>query len=172
MSKMITLDLLAEKFESAFGSVPYPGDDNILYEFNKREYGGINPLRVIGTKNWRYLIDQYDGDKNYISLPYIFDLTDEAFHYYLPGYMMVMAKYFNYCNVSANIIDDLLLYSETSDKAYLNKKNLKRFEMLSADQKHAVRLFLEYLIQEYSEQMKFDHPDSAWMALEQYWKRF
>lgn len=163
------LDFLAEKIETAFSDVPYPGDSNILNEFGVREYSGGNFLKGL---DWRVLPDEYDEGKQTIRLPNIIDLTDEAFHYYLSGYMMVTAKYYNEYNCSDDVIFHLLLYSETTDRAYLNKDNLQRFEMLSTKQKHAVRLFLEYLIQEYSEEMKWDHPNSAWMALEQYWKRF
>jgi hypothetical protein len=170
MSGRVTFEHLAETISAAFADVKRPDPDNVLSEFGKKEYpGGRSHLEGL---DWRNVIDEYDKESKTIRLTNVLDLSDEAYIYYLPGYMMVTAKYYYEYNHGDTVIGTLLLYDMGTEKAYLNKANMRRFEMLSPSQKHAVRSFLEYMIQEYRQEMKWSHPNSPWMALAQYWKRF
>jgi hypothetical protein len=69
-----------ELIESAFAEVPYPGDDNIADHQDCLECDDVRAF--FRGKSWRDLkLPELRG----LPLPL---LTPEAFHYFLPGYML------------------------------------------------------------------------------------
>jgi hypothetical protein len=174
LDRPITFDELADKVMAAFSDVPYPGDNNIIGDCLEFEYGK-DPSRVLRGVNWRDLEKvSFVAETKTYALPYPGHLTPSAYHFYLPGYMLVLARHYRNATVwTYSIVSSLLLYSEGDTLAIFEKEHLKRFEMLNLTQKRVVRLFLEYLEQEYHDDIQFDDP--AWTpraALEQYWKKF
>jgi len=169
MNGRITFEHLAETVSAAFAEVKRPDPDKILNKYGKVECP--NARSFLEGWDWRNVIDEFERERT-TRLVDMLALSDEGWIYYLPAYLIVTAKYYYEYNYCDNVIWGLLLYDMGTEKAYLNKDNMRRFEILSPSQKHAVRLFLEYMIQEYRQEMKWSHPNSPCMALAQYWKRF
>ncbi|MBN1815772.1 MAG: hypothetical protein JW828_00335 [Sedimentisphaerales bacterium] len=170
----ISLEQLTREIESAFANVPYPGDKNIIEKSSRWEYGK-NITGGLKGVDWRDLEKaSFDSETKRYALPHPGHLTHAAFQYYLPGYMLVLIRHYHevtfwvYC-----IIYSLMLYIEDYKLARDVEENLEKFEMLSPDQKQAARHFLEYLEDEYSDDLQYNEPTSRpKVALDQYWNKF
>ncbi|MBN1125758.1 MAG: hypothetical protein JXA82_12180, partial [Sedimentisphaerales bacterium] len=142
----ISLEQLTQEIESAFANVPYPGDKNIIEKGSRWEYGK-NITGGLKGVDWRDLekVSFHFETKRYV-LPNPIHLTPAAYRYFLPGYMLVLIRHYHEVTSWVYfIINSLQLYSEGDNLALYHKDRLKKFEMLSPDQKRAVRHFLEYL---------------------------
>ncbi|MHC4692285.1 MAG: DUF6714 family protein [Planctomycetota bacterium] len=158
------LQRLKDEIEGAFRDIPYPGDDNIAA--NKRdEYE--EGLAEFKGKHWKditfeFLVPYHKSSAHF--------LTPEAYRFYLPAYLMVVAEYYYESDaLSGNIIRDLVLPDEGKYEKW--KRNCdefyERFEPLNAEQKRAIRSFLEFIRDVYPyDPIYNDHV----VALERYWQ--
>ena len=181
--KRMDIDTLIHEIKQAFGDSPPPKDKEILRKgMAKAEYGG-NKTAGLGGVRWLDLPERfYSKETNWYSWPWLDDLTPLAFCYFLPGYMIIAAQHYSKCDsdhVVQNLIIDNKYFHEKdkSDLILLGRKSAdekrKTFELFSVQQKHAIRLFLEYLIAEYAEDIKFSEPkDTPQEALAQYWNKY
>jgi hypothetical protein len=158
------LQRLKDEIERAFRDIPYPGDDNIA--FNKRDED-LERLAEFKGKHWKDLTFEFLVPSHYSSMTFF---TTEAFQFYLPAYLVVAAEYyFESDALSINIIRDLVLpYEGKYEKWQRNCDEFyKRFKPLNAEQKRAIKSFLEFIRDMYSEDIPCnDHL----LALERYWQ--
>lgn len=88
----------------AFNTVPYPGDDNIATG-PRTEYGMVaSKFKGVRWQDWKENPSQFLGESPYSAL---FWMTDLAFHYYLPLFMIqALLDYKN-----ANILPESIFIS-------------------------------------------------------------
>ena len=156
------LQRLKDEIEGAFQDVPYPGDDNIAA--NKRdEYE--EGLAAFKGKHWKDITFEF-------LVPYLKSsatfFTPEAYRFYLPAYLMVVAEYYFESDVLSDfIIWGLILPFEGECEPWEIDEFHKRFDSLTAKQKKAIKSFLEFIRDVYPyDPIYNDHV----VALERYWQ--
>ncbi|NLW83923.1 MAG: hypothetical protein GXY41_05905 [Phycisphaerae bacterium] len=149
------IDTLIHEIKQAFGDLPPPKDKEILRKgMAKAEYGG-NKTAGLGGVRWQDLPERcYSEETNWYSWPWLDDLTPLAFCYYLPGYMIIAAQHYNQCDsdhVVQNLILDWKFVFDESTKSDSVALVLDRTDdLLSEQQKHEIKMVLEYLTVEFS----------------------
>ncbi len=162
----ITLEQVIGLIKEAFGNTSPPKDENILLEHSECEYGGNKTAGLSGVRWIDFEERCYSKERDVYSWPYWFDLTPTAYHYYLPGYMTVAIKHPLNSNID-DVIDSLALDPPYNFIPAAQRK--ENFAFFTPQQKHAVKLFLEYVIQENPSEDVDDPGGLAKIALEQYW---
>jgi len=98
-------------------------------------------------------------------------MTPEAYHYYLPAYMITGIEVYYDSDLALDSAVDSLTKPEPQDGSYYRKESLdtfrRRIGLLSNEQKKAVRVFLEYLDSEHGDDYPIWGPRTA---LERYWR--
>jgi len=160
------LQRLKDEIEGAFRDMPYPGDDNIAA--NKRDECEEG-LAAFKGKHWKDITFEFLVPNLKSSATFF---TPEAYRFYLPAYLMVVAEYyFESDALSVNIIKDLVLPDEGKYEKW--KRNCdefyERFEPLNTEQKRAIKSFLEFTIDMYMYRDATLCNDNI-LALERYWQ--
>ena len=156
------IDTLIHEIKQAFGDSPPPKDKEILRKgMAKAEYGGNKTAGLDGVR-WQDLPERcYSKEKDWYFWPWLVDLTPLAFRYYLPGYMIIAAQHYNKCDsdsvVRELIIDWKFIFDESRKNDIValvldrTDEKQKTFDLFSEQQKHEIRMVLEYLAVEYAE---------------------
>ena len=139
-------------------SVQYPGDDNIASHQDYKPSDGWNCAEVFRGKDWRSVPPK---DLLKCAIPF---LLPQAFHYYLPTYMLAKLEHPD----EADVAGDFIVYSLVPPSDQIAAASwLKRMNRLDNAQKTAVRLFLETVAADQDGIQR-----DAREALDKYWNRF
>ena len=151
---------LRQIVEDAFRDIPYPGDDNISSEDHCFECSDM--ARAFRGKHWKEItLDLLLKDCLGSGLPLF---KPAALRFYLPAFILVSIDEF----VEADTIPDVVLDLLTPEPAEPDSRFVAKFDPLARQQKRAVRLFIEYLLEEYGDHYPDDAPR---LALDRYWGR-
>ncbi len=138
---------VAQKIEAAFANTPYPGDDQIC----KSGDAGEDLANALRGLHW-HEVEIVTIANCHMDMPL---MTAEAFRYYLPAFMLALMNFYQH----AGTLPMSLLHTLTPpDSGLLQKyienpldttKNarvgdfLNRVTVFNAEEKAAIRLFLE-----------------------------
>ncbi|MEO6909182.1 MAG: DUF6714 family protein [Abditibacteriaceae bacterium] len=158
LTKFQKAEVLKEQIEEAFKDVSYPGDNNIVVEGNDPEGQWIkNDLR--GT-HWKDLLQ--DENKLFQHYPSILFFTPQALKFFLPAYLIASTNF-----ETSDMIGETLINTLTP-RPYGLRSTPKLAEftrVLTPSQNRAVKLFLEFIRDEYLQ----DPDDTPSQALRCYW---
>ena len=150
--------------EDAFKDIPYPGDDNIADADHCFECHEL--AHAFRGKRWQEITLEFlwkGALPNGLPL-----LKPAAMRYYLPAYMVVSLEHY----IEADVIPDFILSMVVPDSTEPDSFFLERFEPLTSDQKRAVRLFLEYLVDEHLDSFPGRVEDGLLQRIEKYWGNY
>jgi hypothetical protein len=160
-------DELIQEIEEAFADVQYPGDEFIMFHPTHSEAVSVRPH--FEGKHWKDLIDPDFLRRNRQLRSFSLD----GLRFYLPAYLIGAVRYpFE----SVEWLDSLHYTLYTQDWDYLRLPFWDQLmKKLTARQKHAIRLFYEYMLETL--------PDSWWripeppgnelaLALANFWNQF
>lgn len=145
----------------AFADMPYPDDHKITEEHHCDEcYEVAEALR---GRCWQDItpefLSRYRGLLDAFPLLY-----PVAARYFMPAYLLALIECHD--EDSLGVFPEYFLYFLANDSPEQEQQFfLERFDPLSKDQKRAVRLSLEYLVE-----VSDDNRKSAEKALETYWR--
>jgi hypothetical protein len=126
---------LIEMIRDAFKDVEYPGDDNIMP--HPHDWDCQHDLAILRGKRWQEL-----SAANLFALLAPSAMTYEAFHYYLPAYLIQALTDLGELDTAFNsIVWDL------SPPPYSNRtmeEFLARTRILTEPQRDVIRLFFEW----------------------------
>lgn len=154
------LDALKQQIEAAFADAIKPEDDRIGYDPHDGESQEL--AYAFKGKHWK---DIPREDLQYNSSTF---LSPEGFRYYLPAYLLAALD--DHGDLLPRSVYGLM--PDPPDRPStdgLSEWQRTRFEPLSPLQKHAVRAFLEYVRDKFSQNFPESHAPGA--ALERYWGR-
>lgn len=159
---------LTARIEGAFAEVPYPARGLV----DGHDGESIEIADAFRLKRWQ------DLDIDFLCHAHmedIFLLSDEAFRYFLPGYMKVSVLYYD----QADLVPDCVVHAltmpgpedwrEDDPKILFHDKIdfLRKMRPFTAEQKRVIREFLEYMDRVHGE----DYPDhDPKVALQRYWE--
>lgn len=159
------------RIEAAFNNVPYPGDDNIA-EGPRYEYDmTVEKFKGVRWQDWKDNPSQFLTRSPYSAL---FFMTDSAFHYYLPLFMIqALLDYENADSAAITISftepnnDNLQLWTKSHWAQvmddFLTGATAKRervdarYKMLSREQLRVLRDFMEYIKRVYGPNYGWSH---------------
>jgi|SRR5579883_867570 len=125
--------LLKKTIEDAFADVPYPGDENITRcPYNCSECRRI-ALFFKGKPSTGYSAEELRGYHVALSL-----FTPEAFHFFLPGFMLASMDSYE----KGDVIPDAIRFHFESSHEMRDYFNV-RMSKLTSEQREAI---IEYLI--------------------------
>jgi hypothetical protein len=158
------LEALKQEIEAAFADVPYPGDEHIAY--SNIDFDGSRLAAAFKGKHWKELTPD---EMHWNEMAF---LSREGLHYYLPAYLLASLEDHDGTlneDIRPLTIYGLILSPDTSRKHHLRASQLKEFEVFTPAQKRAIRSFLEYARDAWTDEF----PDGDWnspkQALESYW---
>jgi hypothetical protein len=159
------LEALKQEIEAAFTGVLYPGDDRIAY--SNIDFDGSRLAAAFKGRHWKELTpDEMHWNE-------MIFLSREGFHYYLPAYLLASLEDYNGTlneDIRPLTVYGLTLSAEdTPLHRRLRESRLKDFEVFTPAQKRAIRSFLEYARDEWTDE--FPGGDEPKQALERYWDR-
>jgi hypothetical protein len=153
--------------EEAFEDIPYPGDHNITAE-TPGDIEEKEVADVLRGRHWREVSVDYIAEHPFLWSSLAF-LKPSALRFYLPAFMIATID--DYIKADFLIIALLAQLTPGFHKPY--SKVADDFASLSAEQSHAVRLYLEYMLEEHPEYKDYlgqgPVDDSLLLALERYW---
>jgi uncharacterized protein DUF6714 len=157
------IETLKQEIEAAFTDVPYPGDDRIAY--SNIDFDGSRLAAAFKGKHWKELTPH---DLHWNEMTF---LSREGFQYYLPAYLFASLEGNNgtlYEDIRPLTVYGLRLIDEdTPQNRRLRESQLKEFEVFTPAQKRAIRAFLEYARDEWTDE--FPDGDAPKQALDHYW---
>jgi hypothetical protein len=156
---MMNKEELQEAICSEFGKLQYPGDSSLVH--NSDDWESAELLKDFLGKKWKDLTIDLIVPKHGNDL---FLLTNEAYRYYLPGFMLLMLNSF----YESDILADAVISSLNPFFSELDRF-LKRISEFSTPQKKVIKEFLEYIKDTHSGDSPFFKKDVE-QALE-YWKK-
>jgi hypothetical protein len=161
-SKWLEQKEVVDAIQRAFASVKYPGDNNIIT--NREDLESLEIESLFPGMDWHSLC--FDTVFKYRdSLPF---LTSVAFGFYLPAYMINALVHYQ----ESDTLPEYVVYQLAPPKHNAPKQEQEWFDAnivgLTADQREAIALFLEYLWQRHSADFPNREP---YNALDQFWKR-
>lgn len=162
-----SIESLLDELKEAFGDTPCPKDEEILKEgMGEVEYCG-NPTAGLSGVRWMDLPARcYSKEKDFYFWPWLIDLTSVAYHYYLPGYLLITLENYDKAHVS-QVISSLI------PGDYMNAvEPLERFSRFTLKQKRFIKKYLEYMIQEHKKEVIEGTAEEAEKALKQYWGKY
>jgi hypothetical protein len=159
------LEALKQEIEAAFAGVPYPGDEHIAY--SNIDFDGSRVAAAFKGKHWKELTpdELHWNEMNFLS--------PAGLHFYLPAYLLASLEDYN--GTLNEDIRPLSVYGltlndeDTPRNRRIRESQLKEFAAFSPAQKRAIRAFLEYARDEWTDE--FPGGDEPKQALERYWSR-
>lgn len=162
---------MTAEISAAFADVPYPGDDRLVPP--------TGPMARIyradfQSKHWRDIIDPEFLEEH----SSVGELSVEGQRFYLPAYLIATIEH---PDDSADLFDAWthLLYPQIDDypakvKDYAMNEWDRFMNALTPRQKHAIRLFLEYLLAAQPDSWWLPEPPGNLLALmlANYWNQF
>ena len=178
MEREETLVELRRVIEEAFEDIPYPGDHNITDENCCPECQEV--AEVLRGRHWREINDEFIEKHWAINHNFLL-VRPAALRYFLPGLMIFSAT--DHETSDSNLAGNVphwLIPQEVDVKN--DARFLETYEPLTPEQKRAVKLFLEYLIEAYPDRYVLDFSeytlgwppdeemlDGPMLALKRYW---
>ncbi|MBJ7535556.1 hypothetical protein JDN40_15725, partial [Rhodomicrobium vannielii ATCC 17100] len=183
---------LCTDIENAFGSVPYPGDDDIV---DGCDWERVETREILKGKHWRDVSFE-DLDKLRAIIPL---LSPEGLHFYLPAFMTISLVDYDRADIIPDSIIAVLTLDilsdydkrqgEFADKYFTPEEwrqinepmrdmcrtgNAQRWfdarvSRFTQEQAKVIRRFIEYLRDTYADDYTDDAPQKA---LDRYWNRF
>jgi hypothetical protein len=137
------IDSVTQRIQNAFQSLPYPGDDNIVYpdtfRFNYDE--GLRAFKSFKGKPWQEItLEALIANRDHLSF-----LTADAYRYYLPAYMIAVLRHFHKVDVLANNTYYSLTPPPKDD--FWEEMFLSRAKGFNRSQQTAIREFLSLYAQ-------------------------
>ena len=156
---------LRRVIEAAFEDIPYPGDHNISMEDHCSECKDV--ADALRGRHWREVSAKYVAEHGLRDvLPLLYPA---ALRYYLPAFMIAIIDDY----ITADFLIIALLAELTPDSHKPCSEFVEKFGSLTSEQSHAVRLYLEYMLEEHPEYKDYlgqgPVDDSVLLALERYW---
>lgn len=161
-------DDVLKTIQAAFQDIPYPGDDHIAYRKSIPEAEESRVAEFFRGKRWeeitaKTLQEDYRGDGSCLAF-----MSDEAFIYYLPAYMVIAIQEYE----EADVIADSAVFALSPPKgdiAHLRPWWQERVAGFTKRQREAILLFLQFMHEHHKED--YDYPDSPLAAALEYWQR-
>ncbi|MBJ7532561.1 hypothetical protein JDN40_00165, partial [Rhodomicrobium vannielii ATCC 17100] len=100
---------LCTDIENAFGSVPYPGDDDIVSSF---DWESQETRKILKGKHWRDVPFKDLGGWLRDIIPL---LSPAGLHFYLPAFMTISLVDYDRADIIPDVIVDLLTPTELTD---------------------------------------------------------
>lgn len=154
---------LQQEIEAAFADVSYPGDDRIAY--SNIDWDGAQLAATFKGKHWKELTPH---DLHWHEMTF---LSREGLQFYLPAYLLASLEGYDgtlYEDIRPFTVYGLTLVDENTPQGHiLRESQLKDFSIFTPVQKRAIRSFLEYARDEWTDD--FVGGDSPRKALELYW---
>ena len=151
--------------EDAFKAIPYPGDNNIAGADHCDECYDL--ARAFRGKRWQDITLEFLQKGLLASGLPLFNFA--ALRYYLPAYMIVSVEHY----IEAEAIPGFILNIIVPHSAEPDSFFLESFEPLTSDQKRAVRLFLEYMVDGCPDDWSGDpDDDTPLQGIEKYWGNY
>jgi hypothetical protein len=155
--------LLRQEIETAFATVPYPGDARIAY--SNIDWDGAQLAAAFKGKHWKELTPH---DMHWHEMTF---LSHEGLQFYLPAYMLASLEGYDdtlYEDIRPFTVYGLMLADgDTPQDREVRQLQLNNFSIFTPAQKRAIRSFLEYARDEWTDD--FVGGDSPRKALELYW---
>jgi len=155
------------QIEEAYALVPYPGDEGIAYSRDAWECPELEA--DFRGRHWRSVPrETLRARSAYLSL-----FSTLGLHFYLPAYLLASLE--DYDGTLNEDIRPLTIYGltlsaeDTPLHRRLHESQLKDFAVFTPAQKRAIRAFLEYARDEWTDE--FPGGDEPKQALERYWGR-
>jgi uncharacterized protein DUF6714 len=123
-----------QKIERAFGDVPRPSDDRICGTYGDEARDDTEPYK---GRDWRDLERDLLGYYHY-ALTWF---TPEAFHYYLPAFLVAGLE-----DPDAIYVVSVLQMLRPNEDPSLDPFSRDRWQLLNDEQIAAVQLWLEWLL--------------------------
>ncbi len=156
---------LRQQIESAFAEVLHPGDDRIAY--SNIDQDGASLAAAFRGKHWKELKPH---ELHHHEMTF---LSREGLQFYLPAYLLASMEGYDgtlYEDIRPFTVYGLTLPDEdTPRNRNLRESRLRDFESFTPAQKQAIRSFLEYARDEWTDD--FPGGESPSKALERYWGR-
>jgi len=166
-SSQSRVDLLKQKIEIAFGSVKYPGDDNLVNDDSGYHLECNEVKQLLKGKSWR---DLPRNLKLLWRLRWsLCSLTPAGHHYFLPGLMLGLFNFYD----QTDTLEQSLIYNLTPPDPSLPLDSHNWFDefvrMFTDEQKRVIREFLELLRDEFhgDDEISARDPEEA---LAKYWR--
>ena len=166
MEREEKIEKLRRLIEEAFTDVPYPGDHGITKENHCFEC--LEIAEALRGQRWQDITPEY-FHKHRDLIDAFPLLRPAAARYFLPAYLLIFIECYDDEADNFDVFPEHFLYHLTNDSAKYESRFLERFEPLTEGQKRAVRLSLEYLLEEYPEEYSKSIDDTIVLALERYW---
>ena len=149
---------LVKQIRDAFADVPYPGDNHLSY--NPEDLGANQIADAFRGKHWTEVPFEtllYHNDALHF-------FTDEAFHFYLPAYLLAVLERYDDADILPEMLVGVLTAPdpEAPDYSFFQQK----FKSFTSAQEAAVKAFLEYLMKTYPDHYRHNEPLAA---LQSYW---
>jgi len=153
---------LIEKIKKAFVNTQYPGDENIVHKTQYDNEVAECEKKFLGKK-WQE-VDWNTIDNEGWASGCAF-LTNEAYRYYLPAYMIaIIEKYDDMIN-SVDAVVSSLRFPNTSEE---QKEFYVKMEGFTSEQKEVIIEFLDWLAENHNDDFL---DDNARQANIRYWKK-
>lgn len=161
---MINKNEIVQLIKEAFNNIPYPGDDNIVYENQYDEnYEGNQMAKFFRGKRWQQItLKSLQNEYRCDGSSCLCFMSPQSFKYYLPAYMIIAVEKYE----EADAIGDSAIYAlsppQDNDLIESWTQNISGF---SEKQREAIVEFLQFMHENY----KIDD-DSLIQALT-YWHK-
>jgi hypothetical protein len=153
---------LVESIRKAFALSKYPGDNRLVYDNSGGHVECNQVADAFRGKHWSELTVDFlrrHADS-------VFFFTADAYRFYLPGYLLaVVASYKKADIIPNNLVHTLVPPSRGTTE---RREFELRVKGLSAQQRAAIKGFLEYLVLQHGGDFPRRDPQ---IALEEYWGR-
>src|SRR3989344_3320707 len=156
---------LIEEIQQAFSSGQYPSDAAIVldspYAKIYPDYEGNTIAKVFKGKKWQEIDPDALARQN--AAPGF--LTQEAFHYYIPAYMMLMIQDIDKADILVEIIINKLTPLSENELG----ESFVKADLFTKEQGACIKHFLQYLQDANPDFFENKEPT---IAIERYWKNF
>lgn len=157
------------RINAAFANARYPGDDNIVYDKTGEHLECKQVANHFRGTTWQEVdlafLQKY-GARADVSAALTF-MSPEAFRYYLPAFLLVVAEHFGDVDVLVQtVISSITPRRNQSDRTLVEFVR-KRLEGFTPEQREAIRLSLEFIAQEHGHEYLFGELDAAL----EHWKK-
>ena len=165
----LSKEVVRRRINAAFANARYPGDDNIGYDKTGEHLECKQVAEHFRGTTWQNVdlafLQKY-AERADVSATLTF-MSPEAFRYYLPAFLLVVAEHFGEVDVLVQtVISSITPRRDQSDRTLVEFVR-KRLEGFTLEQRQAIRLFLEYMKREHGQEYLFGELDAAL----EHWKK-
>ena len=136
---------LVQEIESAFSHVPYPGDNNIVYDISGHDLESVSIAEAFKGKHWKTLPSEF---LRYHSSS-LFFLSASGFRFYLPAYLLISILQFKVKDGFMIINDTIANLNPPQSAGVQMNYFLQKVHDFTPEQKLAVKHFLIFMQEAY-----------------------